>query len=52
METALAGMSVTREALAGAAAHAAEGARPLRENAFKVPLMQRAVARALATVTA
>ena len=52
VETALAGMSVTREALAGAAAHAAEGARPLRENAFKVPLMQRAVARALATVTA
>jgi xanthine dehydrogenase YagS FAD-binding subunit len=52
VEAALAGASVSRETLLQAAAHAAEGARPLRENAFKIPLMQRALARALATVTA
>src|SRR5262249_49275283 len=52
VEAALAGTSVTPDALMQAAAHAAEGARPTRENAFKIPLMQRAVARALTTVTA
>src|SRR3954447_5475647 len=36
VEEALAGTTATREALASAAAHAAEGARPLNENGFKV----------------
>jgi len=52
VEAALAGMPVTLEALTNAAAQAAEGARPLAENSFKIPLMQRALARALLTVTA
>lgn len=52
VEAALIGAAAARETLSQAAAHAAEGARPLRDNAFKIPLMQRAVARALATVTA
>jgi len=52
VEAALAGAPMTPAALTEAAAHAAEGAHPLRDNAFKIPLMQRAVARALATVTA
>src|SRR5262249_9778207 len=52
VEAALAGTLVSRDALMQAAEHAAEGARPTRDNAFKIPLMQRAVARALATVTA
>jgi xanthine dehydrogenase YagS FAD-binding subunit len=52
VEAALAGMPVSRERLTEAAAGAAEGARPMRDNAFKVALMQRAVVRALATVTA
>src|SRR5439155_176659 len=52
VEAALAGTAVTQEALTSAAAHAAEGARPLNENGFKVPLMQRALARALLNVTA
>jgi len=52
VEAALAGAPITPAALTEAAAHAAEGAHPLRDNAFKIPLMRRAVARALATVTA
>jgi len=52
VEAALAGAAVTPTVLTAAAAHAAEGARPFRDNAFKIALMQRAVARALATVTA
>jgi xanthine dehydrogenase YagS FAD-binding subunit len=52
VEEALAGTTVSQEALTSAAAHAAEGARPLNENGFKIPLMQRALARALLTVTA
>ena len=52
VEEALAGTAVTQEALTSAAAHAAEGARPLNENGFKVPLMRRALARALLNVTA
>jgi xanthine dehydrogenase YagS FAD-binding subunit len=52
VEAALAGAPMTPAALTEAAAHAAEGAHPLRDNAFKISLMQRAVARALATVTA
>jgi xanthine dehydrogenase YagS FAD-binding subunit len=52
VEAALTGTVVSPEALTGAASHAAEGARPLAENGFKIPLMQRALARALLTVTA
>ena len=52
VEEALAGTTVSQEALTSAAAHAAEGARPLNENGFKISLMQRALARALLTVTA
>jgi xanthine dehydrogenase YagS FAD-binding subunit len=52
VEAALAGTTVSQEALTNAAAHAAEGARPLKDNGFKVPLMRRALARALLTVTA
>jgi len=52
VEEALAGVPATQEALSGAAAHATDGARPLGENAFKIPLMQRALTRALLTVTA
>jgi xanthine dehydrogenase YagS FAD-binding subunit len=52
VEAALADAAVTPEALTSAAAYAAEGARPLAENGFKIPLMQRALVRALLTVTA
>jgi xanthine dehydrogenase YagS FAD-binding subunit len=52
VEAALASAAMTPEALANAVAQAAEGARPLAENGFKIPLMQRALARALLTVTA
>jgi len=52
VERALAGAPATRAAIAAAAAHAADGAKPLRDNAFKLPLMQRALARALVAVTA
>jgi|SRR5947207_7275872 len=52
VETALAGAALTREALMDATAHAAEGARPLNDNRFKIPLMQRALTRALLTATA
>jgi xanthine dehydrogenase YagS FAD-binding subunit len=52
VEAALAGMPATPAAFAAAAAHAAEGAHPLAQNAFKIPLMQRALVRALTTVTA
>jgi xanthine dehydrogenase YagS FAD-binding subunit len=52
VEAALAGAAVAPEALTSAAARAAEGARPLAENGFKIPLMQRALVRALLTVTA
>jgi hypothetical protein len=34
------------------ASQAADGARPLPENGFKVSLMQRVLTRALLTVTA
>jgi xanthine dehydrogenase YagS FAD-binding subunit len=51
VEAALAGTAATPEALTAAAAHAAAGAHPLSENAFKIPLMQRAVVRALLAVT-
>ena len=52
LEAALAGSPVNQEALMSAAAHAADGARPLGENGFKIPLMRRALTRALLTVTA
>ena len=52
VEAALAGGPATPAAFAAAAAHAADGAHPLRQNAFKIPLMQRAVVRALTTATA
>jgi xanthine dehydrogenase YagS FAD-binding subunit len=52
VEAALAGTAATPEALTSAAAQAAEGVRPLAENGFKIPLMQRALVRALLTVTA
>jgi len=50
--TALAIALAAPAAFAAAAAHAADGARPLRQNAFKIPLIQRAVVRALTTATA
>jgi xanthine dehydrogenase YagS FAD-binding subunit len=52
VEAALAGAPASREGIVAAAAHAGEGGRPLPENGFKVPLMQRALTRALLTVTA
>jgi xanthine dehydrogenase YagS FAD-binding subunit len=52
VEAVLAGGPATPAAFAAAAAHAADGARPLRQNAFKIPLIQRAVVRALTTATA
>jgi xanthine dehydrogenase YagS FAD-binding subunit len=48
VEQALAGQPLTAETVQRASAVAAEGARPLRENGFKVTLLQRAVARAIA----
>jgi xanthine dehydrogenase YagS FAD-binding subunit len=52
VEAALAGAPATRDAIAAAIAHAGDDAHPLPENGFKVPLMQRALARALLIVTA
>ena len=52
VEAALARTPVNQEALTSAAAPAADGARPLGENGFKIPLMRRALTRALLTVTA
>jgi xanthine dehydrogenase YagS FAD-binding subunit len=52
VEAALAGAPATSDAIAAAVAHAGDGAHPLPENGFKVPLMQRALTRALLTVTA
>jgi xanthine dehydrogenase YagS FAD-binding subunit len=46
------GVPATLNAISAAAAHAAEGIRPLPENGFKVKLMQRVLTRALLTVTA
>jgi xanthine dehydrogenase YagS FAD-binding subunit len=46
-EQALVGRLLDDAAVAAAAAAATEGARPYRDNAFKVTLAQRAVARAL-----
>ena len=52
VEAALAGAPGTEEAVAAATAQAADGARPLPENAFKVRLMQRVLTRALLTALA
>ena len=46
-EQALVGHTLDDAAIAASAAAASEGARPSRDNAFKVTLAQRAVARAL-----
>ncbi len=47
VEAALAGAPATPEAVAAAAAHAADGTQPLAQNGFKVPLMQRVLIRAV-----
>ncbi|MCC9740863.1 xanthine dehydrogenase family protein subunit M [Streptomyces sp. MNU89] len=47
VEAALTGRPATESVYEKAAGHAAEGARPLRQNRFKVTLVQRAVVRAL-----
>lgn len=52
VEAALAGAPATPDAIMEAVSHAADGARPLPENGFKVTLMQRVLTRALLTVTA
>lgn len=50
VEQALTGRPPTPEVLRGAAALAADGATPLRENAFKVELIKRTVEKQLATL--
>jgi xanthine dehydrogenase YagS FAD-binding subunit len=52
VEAALAGAPAEPATFAAAAAHAAEGTHPLRQNAFKIPLMQRALVRALTIAAA
>jgi xanthine dehydrogenase YagS FAD-binding subunit len=47
VEATLRGAPATEESFEAAAATAAEGARPLSANSFKVPLLQRTVVRAL-----
>jgi xanthine dehydrogenase YagS FAD-binding subunit len=48
VEAALADAPLTVETLRQAASHAADGAKPLERNGFKVTLLQRTVLRALA----
>jgi len=48
-EKSLVGRPFDRDAIAHAAKASVEGAKPLAHNAFKVPLAQRSVARALET---
>ncbi|MBU8818187.1 xanthine dehydrogenase family protein subunit M [Mycolicibacterium goodii] len=50
VERALAGKPATTDAIRAAADLAAEGARPLSENGFKVELLKRTVARQLETI--
>jgi xanthine dehydrogenase YagS FAD-binding subunit len=50
VEKALTGRPATPETWHAAAARAADGAKPLSENGFKVELIKRTVARQLATV--
>jgi xanthine dehydrogenase YagS FAD-binding subunit len=52
VEAALEGAPATPDAFAAAATLAAHGAQPASQNRFKVPLMQRALVRALAVATA
>jgi xanthine dehydrogenase YagS FAD-binding subunit len=52
VEAALAGAPAVPAAFAAAAALAQQGAHPLNQNAFKIPLMQRTLVRALTTATA
>ncbi|MFI0452102.1 FAD binding domain-containing protein [Actinomadura sp. 6N118] len=51
VEAALRGGPATEQAFAAAAEAAAEGARPLADNAFKVTLVRRTVVRALMEVS-
>ncbi|MFP5022328.1 FAD binding domain-containing protein [Pseudonocardia phyllosphaerae] len=51
VEDALRGAPATEEAFAAAAELAADGARPLPDNAFKIPLVRRTVVRALLEAT-
>jgi xanthine dehydrogenase YagS FAD-binding subunit len=46
-ERALAGKQVSRPVVEAAAAEAVHGAKPLSQNAFKIPLARRAIVRAL-----
>jgi xanthine dehydrogenase YagS FAD-binding subunit len=50
VEDALRGLPLRQETAEAAAAHAADGARPLAHNGFKVALVQRTVVRALLSV--
>jgi xanthine dehydrogenase YagS FAD-binding subunit len=50
VEAALTGRTVTSSLWTEAAARAADGAKPLRDNEFKVELVKRTVARQLATI--
>ncbi|MBV9861583.1 MAG: xanthine dehydrogenase family protein subunit M [Alphaproteobacteria bacterium] len=52
IEASLTGHPATHDAFAAAAVGAVVGSRPLSENAFKLPLMQRALVRAFTAVTA
>jgi len=49
-EDVLVGERLTEESIAAAGAAAVQGAQPRRDNAFKVPLAERAVVRALETI--
>ncbi|MFJ7215635.1 FAD binding domain-containing protein [Amycolatopsis sp. NPDC098790] len=51
VEEALRGKPATQASFEAAAAVAADGARPLRDNAFKVPLLKRTLVRALLELT-
>lgn len=52
VEAALSGRPTSADVFRGAAALAADGAKPLRENGFKVELLKRTVEKQLATVAA
>ncbi|MDQ7809294.1 xanthine dehydrogenase family protein subunit M [Amycolatopsis sp. A133] len=51
VEAALRGAPATQATFEAAAAVAADGAQPLAENGFKVPLLQRTIVRALLELT-
>ena len=52
VEQALAGAPMRQDAFEAAVAHAADGARPLSQNAFKPALLRRTIIRALMTLAA